>query len=376
MTDQKKQPFHSAEQELAALGLYAPAGSEPQHKVSLPTPPDASPSAHTRLTAEDSSNQEEPGKQPQEALPDEIVQMAELPVVLEEDQMDELWDQSISTADAAREEPARQEVPVRAEASAPQEVPARREEADPLSVRDRALSIVDHLTDLRKRLILSLVAFVIFLILSLFFVNKIYLFLTTPLGMKLTVLGPAEIIHVYFMIGGLAALVPTIPFVMWQVWLFVAPGLTARERRVTLTYIPAVFLVFIVGLLFGRFLVFPSLLRVLYGFSTQYTNYLPTADSYFSFMVRLLVPFGFIFEMPIIILFLTRLGILNPMRLIKFRKYAYFFIVLVSFMLTPPEITSHLSLTVPMILLYELSIQISKYAYKRRLRVQQERDSA
>lgn len=230
------------------------------------------------------------------------------------------------------------------------------------------MGLVEHLADLRKRLIITLVFFVVFLILSFAYVDRIFAFLKRAAGpgVQLTALGPGEVLRIYFMIAGLVAIGLTIPFALWQLWLFVAPALNKEEKKVTLRYIPAVLIMFVLGVSFAWFIVFPMLYGFLIRLGSQEFNMMITAANYFSFMTNILLPFGFIFEMPVVVLFLTRLGILSPERLSRMRKYAYLVLVIIASMISPPELISHISVSIPMILLYEVSVLLSRWAYRKR----------
>lgn len=240
-------------------------------------------------------------------------------------------------------------------------------------MKEEQLQFTDHLEELRNRLIITLLTFIGFLICSFIFVNPIYSWLIRDLGTKLAILSPGEILWVYMMIAAVMALTATIPVAAFQVWRFVAPALKGEERKVTLQYIPALFLLFLSGLAFGYFLVFPIVLGFLTALSAGQFELMFTADKYFRFMLNLTVPFGFLFEMPLVVLFLTRLGILNPIRLKKARKAAYFILIAASILITPPDFLSDILVAVPLLLLYEISINLSNVVYRKRLK---EEDSA
>lgn len=240
-------------------------------------------------------------------------------------------------------------------------------------MQSKEMSIVQHLEDLRKRLILTLGFFVLMLIVSLVFIGKIYGFLAAPLlGQHLAVLGPSDSIRVYFALAGIVALGVTIPFALYQTWKFVAPGLNEKERHAVLLFIPMVFCMFVAGFVFGYIVVFHMLLRVLLRISEQNFNVFLTATNYFDFMINITLPFGLLFEMPIVAMFLTRIGILNPLRLRKMRKYSYLLLVIIASILSPPELISHLSVAAPMILLYEISVMMSRIVYHKK-RIQKQR---
>lgn len=134
-----------------------------------------------------------------------------------------------------------------------------------------------------------------------------------------------------------------------------------------ITFIPFFFLLFVSGLGFGYFVLFPMVLAFLTGLSNDQFSLMFTAEHYFRFMLNLCLPFGFLFEMPLVVLFLTRLGVLNPVRLAKARKLSYFALIVISVLITPPDFISDILVIVPLLLLYELSVTISRVVYKKRL---------
>lgn len=232
-------------------------------------------------------------------------------------------------------------------------------------------SIVGHLEDLRKRIIFILVFFLAALIASFAFIGSVYDFLVAPAhGMRLAVLGPGDVVQIYLMIAGAAALAVTTPFLLWQLWLFVAPGLLPRERRYALRLIAPITVMFLVGVSFGYLLVFPEIFHFLKTLAQERYRFILTATEYFSFMINIVLPFGLLFELPVVVLFLTRIGLLSPKWLRKMRRYAYFLCVVLGTLISPPELISHLSVTVPMILIYEASIGISALVYRKKLKAE------
>lgn len=231
---------------------------------------------------------------------------------------------------------------------------------------ERELNVVDHLEELRKRIIMTAVVFILFLVVGFVYVKQIYMFLMGNFHSKLLVLGPSDIIRIYFHLATVVAFAGTIPFAAWQIWLFVKPALKPFEQKVALAYIPALFILFISGIAFGYFFVFPNILRFLtnLGKDIMATNF--TAEKYFGFLLNITLPFGIAFEMPLVMMFLTSLGIVNPFTVAKLRKYAYFILVIIASMISPPEFISHISVAIPLILIYEISVILSKVVYKRK----------
>lgn len=239
-------------------------------------------------------------------------------------------------------------------------------------MEDKELNLVDHLEELRKRLIVSIAAFLIFFIVGFIYVEDIYRWFVRDLDVKLVVLGPSDIIWIYFMIASIIAIAGTIPILALQIWLFVKPALKPIERRISLSYIPALFILFIVGLAFGYFVILPIILNFLIELSGDMvvTNF--TADKYFRFILYTTLPFGVLFELPVVAMFLTSLGVINPYALVKIRKYAYFVLVVIAVVISPPDIMSDVIVTVPLLFLYEISINLSKIVYKRKLKKEKE----
>jgi sec-independent protein translocase protein TatC len=239
-------------------------------------------------------------------------------------------------------------------------------------MEDKELNLVDHLDELRKRLIISAVAFVAFFIVGFMYVEEIYAWFVRDLDVKLIVLGPSDIVWIYFMIATLIAIAGTIPIIALQIWLFVKPALKPIERKISLSYVPALFILFIVGLAFGYFVIFPTVLNFLVELSGDMlvTNF--TADKYFRFIMNMTLPFGVLFELPVVVMFLTSLGVINPYVLTKIRKYAYFVLIVISVVISPPDFMSDVLVTIPLLVLYEISINLSKIVYRRKLKKEKE----
>ncbi|WP_040208544.1 twin-arginine translocase subunit TatC [Neobacillus jeddahensis] len=236
-------------------------------------------------------------------------------------------------------------------------------------MEDKELNLVDHLEELRKRIIISALAFVIFFIAGFIYVDDIYRWFVGDT--KLLVLGPSDIMWIYFMIATVVAIAGTIPVLAFQIWLFVRPALRPVERRITVSYVPALFILFITGLAFGYFVIFPMVLDFLVNIGKDMfvTNF--TAEKYFRFLMNMTLPFGVLFELPVVVMFLTSLGIINPFVLSKIRKYAYFVLIIIAVVITPPDFMSDFVVTLPLLLLYEVSINLSKFVYRKRLKKQQ-----
>ncbi|MHC0038891.1 twin-arginine translocase subunit TatC [Pseudoneobacillus sp. C159] len=230
---------------------------------------------------------------------------------------------------------------------------------------EKQLDIIEHLDELRKRILITGVAFILFVIVGLVYVKDVFLFFMGKLDYKLMVIGPSDILWIYFQIATVVAVAATIPIAAWQIWLFIKPALKPKERKVTVLFIPALFILFVGGLAFGYYFIFPNIMSFLLHLGSDMMTTSFTADRYFNFLIEMTLPFGLAFELPLISVFLTTLGIINPYKIAKLRKYAYFILVIIASMISPPEFISHISVAIPLILIYEISVFTSKMVYKR-----------
>ncbi|SDG03065.1 sec-independent protein translocase protein TatC [Fontibacillus panacisegetis] len=240
------------------------------------------------------------------------------------------------------------------------------------------LTVVDHLTELRRRLFLVAFVFVAVLVGAFFVVDPIYHYLTinalSGVEIELNAFSFWDGVGVYMKIAMLVAFGITLPFTLFQVWAFVSPGLKPKEQKATLKYIPFAFIFFLIGVAFGYFVVFP-LAMTFTGSLNKQLGLIETygmAD-YFKFLTNIVLPISLLFELPIVILFLTQLRILNPKLLKKMRRVAYFALVVVSVMITPADFFSAFLVLIPLILLYELSVILSTRVHKKQLAADEER---
>ncbi|WP_071458878.1 twin-arginine translocase subunit TatC [Bacillus massilinigeriensis] len=232
------------------------------------------------------------------------------------------------------------------------------------------MDLVGHLEELRKRLLITLGTFILFVILAFVFVQDIYKLLVKDLSVELAILGPSDILWIYLVLASVVAIAGTIPVAAHQTWLFIKPALKEHERKTALCYIPALFLLFLAGLSFGYFVIFPMVFQFLMGLSDDMFQNFFTAEKYFKFLIHMTLPFGFLFELPVVIMFLTSLGLLTPAFLKKVRKYAYFLLILTAVLITPPDFLSDVLVIIPLIFLYECSIVLSKFVTVRKNKLQ------
>lgn len=231
---------------------------------------------------------------------------------------------------------------------------------------EKEMNFGGHLTELRNRLIVTAIVFVLFFIVGFLNVKSIYTFFVNDIDMQLTVISPAEIIWIYFSMAGLIAFAATIPVIAYQLWAFVSPALTSKEKRVSLAYIPASLILFVLGLIFGYVVFIKLIFPFLLSLNDDMFNVMFTVERYFGFLLKLTTPFAFLFELPIVTMFLTSLGILTPAFMVKNRKYAYFVLIVIGVLITPPDFVLQTVVAIPLIIIYEISIQLCKVVYKKK----------
>ncbi len=244
-------------------------------------------------------------------------------------------------------------------------------------MKDENLTIVEHINEIRKRLMVIVVFFVIAVIGSFFLAKPIIHFLQYDGPAKELSLNAFKVLDplmIYVKVVVFLAIVLISPVIMYQVWAFVSPGLRETERRATRNYIPYTFILFVGGISFSYFVLLPYVMKFMMNLSGE-MGIAQTygINEYFSFLFQLLLPFGIIFQLPVVLLFLARLGILNPKKLVKVRKYAYFVLFVIAAFITPPDLFSHMFVTVPLFGLYEFSIFISRFGYKKFLKSEEQR---
>ncbi|MFC4557331.1 twin-arginine translocase subunit TatC [Virgibacillus kekensis] len=239
-------------------------------------------------------------------------------------------------------------------------------------INEKEMNLVGHLSELRNRLIVTAIVFIALFVVGFVYVEDIFNFFTKDLDFTLSITGLTDTVSVYITMAGLVAVIGTLPVLCLQVWLFIRPGLTKGEQRATLLYIPAIFILFIGGLVFGYMIFIQLIIPFLLSLNDGMFNEIFTYDRYFKFLFSVIIPFAIFFEIPVIAMFLTSLGILTPDFMRKTRKYAYLILVIVGAVITPPDFILQIAVAVPLIVLYEISIYLSVIIYRKRLKKHQE----
>ncbi|NLW82057.1 MAG: twin-arginine translocase subunit TatC [Desulfovibrionales bacterium] len=234
------------------------------------------------------------------------------------------------------------------------------------------MTFTEHLEELRKRLTRCLVAAFVGLLVCYGFAEQLFLQLMAPLieqlapsGGTLIYTGLPEAFFTHLKVAAIAGLFLVSPYIFYQLWMFIAPGLYEGERKWIVPIALCSALCFVAGALFGYFIVFPFGFQFFLGYATDFIKPMPSVKEYFGFATSMLFAFGFIFELPLFMLFLSALGVVTHKTLRKHRKYAILANFIVAAILTPPDVVSQLLMAGPLLLLYEIGIWVS-YVFGKR----------
>ncbi|HEQ98043.1 MAG TPA: twin-arginine translocase subunit TatC [candidate division Zixibacteria bacterium] len=226
------------------------------------------------------------------------------------------------------------------------------------------MPFLDHLEELRIRLIKSISAVLVFAIAAFVFSEQIMGFMSGPVE-KVYFMAPTEAFMVQIKISLLVGVLAAAPVLIYQLWMFILPGLYEKEVKIVFPIVIASTIFFYGGGAFCLFYVIPIALKFLMKFGGDNLEPLISVSEYFVFVTRMVLAFAIVFELPVVSYFLGRVGILSSRMLGKGRRYAVVIILVLSAVLTPPDIFSQMALGVPLYLLYELSILIVYLTGKR-----------
>ena len=236
---------------------------------------------------------------------------------------------------------------------------------------DKKLPLTAHLEELRKRLIYSFLSIGVAFGISYAYIKEIVEILMRPLvralpaGSTLVFTAVPEAFLTYLKAALLAGVFFSSPFILYQIWAFVSPGLYEREKKYIYPYLFVSTIFFVAGALFCYLIVFPVVFRFFLSFATKDIRPLPAIKEYLTFTIKLLLAFGLLFQWPALILFLSRMGVVSSKTLAKNRKYAILGIFVAAAVLTPPDLVSQLLLAGPLLVMYEGSIWMAKFLGKK-----------
>ncbi|HUJ01374.1 MAG TPA: twin-arginine translocase subunit TatC [Usitatibacter sp.] len=233
-------------------------------------------------------------------------------------------------------------------------------------------TFLSHLIELRQRLVRSLLAIVVAAIPMLYFSSHLYDLLAMPLihslpqGSKMIATGVVTPFLIPMKIAFMAALLVALPYVLYQAWAFVAPGLYAHEKRLALPLVVSSTILFVLGMAFCYFIVFRRVFAFIAHFAPKSISVAPDIEAYFNFVLGMFLAFGLAFEVPVVVVVLVLTGLVTVEQLREWRGYVIVLIFVVAAVVTPPDVVSQVSLALPMCLLYEAGILFAKIAARRR----------
>jgi sec-independent protein translocase protein TatC len=241
-------------------------------------------------------------------------------------------------------------------------------------MNDDRMPLTAHLEELRRKLIISGVAWLVAFLACYTYAEKLFDLIAGPVrqalpkGTALVFITATEPFFTYLKIGALAGLLVALPVIFWQIWSFIAPGLYHNEKRYIIPFVLVSTLCFVGGAFFGYRFVFPMAFKVLIEFGTGSgeLNAMLSMGSYLSLSSKLLLAFGLVFELPVVIFFLARMGLVDYKMLARNRKFALLAAFVVGAVLTPPDVFSQTALALPFIVLYEIGIIVARIFGKRR----------
>ena len=229
----------------------------------------------------------------------------------------------------------------------------------------RELSLVGHLSELRKRLIIIAVAVIVGTCISYYYVDLLLEILLTPAG-KLYYMRPTEAFFTYMKVSVVGGLVIAAPIILHQIWLFVKPALTVREKQLSNWILPVAIGLFGIGIVFSYFLVLPAAVKFFMGFATDELQPMFSIGQYMDFVLSFVLPFGFIFELPLILIILGYFNLITSRFLKTKRKIFILISFIIGAVISPtPDMFSQTMIALPMILLYETSLFVLAKIMKR-----------
>ena len=252
-------------------------------------------------------------------------------------------------------------------------------------MEDARLPLTEHLSELRTRIFISLGSILILFLVSFNYSKELFNILTFPLRaeMKFSVtnpymhitekpptslvfLAPAEALWMHLKVAFIVALIFSLPVIFHQFWKFISPGLLPKEKKYFLPFMVSATLLFSVGALFCFFVILPFAMTFLLGYRTETLMPMLSVGSYIDFCLKFILAFGAIFELPLVIIFLTRFGIVTPATLARHRKYALLLSFITAAVLTPtPDAFNQILMAIPIFLLYEIGILVSRIMYRK-----------
>lgn len=224
-------------------------------------------------------------------------------------------------------------------------------------------SFFDHLDELIRRLTQCLIVMAVMACVFYAFIDKMLSFIIKPVG-KVYFTAPGDAFTARMTLTILGGLLLSLPFILYQIWAFIAEGLKPDEKKYVLFFGPFSLGLFFMGAMFGYFVMVPISIQFLLSFSSDIVQPMITVKNYISFVGTWILACGITFELPLVLMFLTKIGIATPAFLIDKRRYAIVIILIISAIITPPDCVSQIIMAIPLIVLYEIGIIVSRMTYR------------
>ncbi|NLG49298.1 MAG: twin-arginine translocase subunit TatC [Chloroflexi bacterium] len=235
---------------------------------------------------------------------------------------------------------------------------------DSFMAQDVELTIFEHLAELRSRLFKAALALLIGTLISIIFTTQVLELLIKPLAHPPQVISPTEHFFVYFQVALICGVTLAMPVIVYQIVRFMLPGLLPQERKYLYFLLPGVAFCFTAGVAFAALIMLPAAINFMQGFLSTVVEANWTLGNYVSFVTRILFWMGMVFQTPLLMFFLTKLGLISPKKLSAFRKYAIVLVAVIAALVTPtPDPVNMAIVMVPLYLLYEVGIILSRLAY-------------
>ena len=233
-------------------------------------------------------------------------------------------------------------------------------------------TFLSHLIELRERLVRSIIVFAIACAPALYFSAELYDVLAYPLmqslpqGSRMIATGVITPFLIPMKIAFMAGFIIALPFILYQIWAFVAPGLYSHEKKLVLPLVVSSTVLFVLGMVFCYFIVFGKVFTFISTFAPKSITVAPDIEAYFNFVLGMFMAFGLAFEVPVVVVVLVLAGLVTVAQLREWRGYVVVAIFVVAAVVTPPDVVSQIALAVPMCLLYEIGIVVAQAVSKRR----------
>jgi len=246
------------------------------------------------------------------------------------------------------------------------QAPASLPPEDDEEVLGGKMSFLEHLDELRQRVVKSCIAIAVGVVATFWFIQPIFDFILAPTrhalppGVKMIYTQPGEAFSLYITVALIAGVVVAAPYIMYQVWMFIAPGLYSNEKRMAYPFVALTTIGFVLGTAFNHYVSFPFMMKFFASFNTNELAFMPRLDDVFGLYTKMLLGMGIVFQMPTVVFFLAKMGMISARFLLANFKYAFLIIFVVAAVITPTgDMMTQTIFAAPMVGLYILSIVIA-----------------